>query len=153
MSCTAAYVPGAQGGMLKISSKFSMSEKQCRCCIDATVHMASEKDQKAIFKRLQILPYQVPKVIPHFKLQKVANQLFFVQGNCLQISTRLAQKLHHKLSTKCVTNLPQNWYVIMFSCLIRAEFLFDNIASIFESIYYIKMLQIVFFVQSNRHKF
>jgi hypothetical protein len=36
---TAAYVPGAQGGMTKISSKFSMSEKQSWRRIDATVHM------------------------------------------------------------------------------------------------------------------
>jgi hypothetical protein len=95
------------------------------------------------------LLFGVPLVISYFKFQKVANRLFCPRQDCLQILTRLAQNMHHKLFTKSVTNHLRNLYVIVFSYLIRAEFLLDNITSIFASILYIKMLQIVCFVQSD----
>jgi hypothetical protein len=81
-----------------------------------------------------------------FQISKGCKWSFCVQGDCLQILTRLAQNLHHKLSTKCVTHHSRNLYVIVFSCcLIRAEFLFNNVTSIFASILYLTMLQIAFF--------
>jgi hypothetical protein len=53
----------------------------------------SEKEQKAIFKGLQISPFEVPQVISYFMFQisKGSKSLFSVQDNCLQILTRLTQ--------------------------------------------------------------
>ncbi len=85
-----------------------------------------------------------------FWISKGCRLPFSVQGNCVQILTRLAHNLLHKSSTKCVINCLRNLYVIVYSCLIRAEFLFDDITSVLSSISYIKMLQITFFVQIDR---